>query len=76
MSDKPELRRVHIGTFADLPSVLYFPAGSLRPAEKIFEREHAKRQAIAKAPKIAALRKARARGKLRQALQRLIGGGR
>lgn len=69
MTDEPTRTRIHIGTFSEgLPSVLYFPAGSLKPAEEILDREREKRQADALRARIAPVREAMGRRRLKRAL--------
>jgi hypothetical protein len=75
MSDEPARTRIHIGTFGEgLPRVLYFPPGSLKPAEQILDREREKREALVVKAKMQVLQQARAQGRQRKALKLVIRG--
>jgi hypothetical protein len=74
------MTRVYIGTFpAGYTRVAVPPEAFAKAAAALdHEAEEARRQAtkLATAPRVLAVRKAKARGRLRQALHRLIEGGR
>jgi hypothetical protein len=75
MSEEPT--RILVGVFGEgVPDVIVVPRDTLKPAERILDRDRAQRLAAASKPKIEALRAARARGRLKKALNAVLRRGR
>jgi hypothetical protein len=75
MSDEREPTKIHIGTFSEgLPNILFVPAGALKPATDVLDRERRAREMEAAKAKAAVLGRARNQGRLRRAMHAVFRG--
>jgi hypothetical protein len=72
-----ERKMIHIGTFSEgLPNVLFVPTGALKPYTDVLDSERAKREAEAAKARLQITQQARARSKLKRAMNAVFRRGR